>query len=91
MCKSVYVKFPDAQVKDSDVWVNSASILVILPSPEASKKQCTLMISSNLDSGIEVSMSAEDAVEHLQTSIDESMSAGYYLSVDREMYNADAT
>ena len=91
MCKPVYVKFPDAQAKGCDVWVNPTHIIVVLPSPEATKTQCTLMLSSNLDSGIEVAMSAADAVEHLKTSIEESMTSGYYLSADREMYNTDAT
>lgn len=91
MCKPAYVEFPDAQVKGSSVWVNPSHIIVIIPSPEAAKTQCTLMLSSNLDSGIEVEMSADAAVEHLKTSIEAAMNSGYYVAVDRKMYNTDAT
>lgn len=90
MCKAVYVKFPDAQVNNSDVWVNSSSIICILPNPGEGAR-CSLMVSSNLDSGIEVAMSAESAVEHLEQTIHKAMSSGYYLSTEEGMYNANKT
>tara|TARA_B100000131_G_C17622396_1_gene412375 strand:+ start:205 stop:477 length:273 start_codon:yes stop_codon:yes gene_type:complete len=90
MCKAVYVKFPDAQVKGHNVWVNSSSIICVVPNVGEGERS-TLMISSNLDSGIEVAMSAEDAVDHLEQTINTAMSSGYYLSTEEGMYNANKT
>lgn len=89
MSSPIYIEFPDAQVQDSTLWVNVNSIIVVVPGHEA--KTCTLMLSPHLDAGIEVSLSAVDAVARINEGIRNVDSTGYYLPIDERMYNADAT
>lgn len=85
----VFIEFPDAQIEGAKVWVKSDSVIMVLPSP--TEGCCTLMVSSNLDAGIEVSMSPQSAVEKINEAIKGASSNGYYLPIDKRMYNAEAT
>lgn len=85
----VYVEFPDAQVEGVSIWVKSDSIVIIVPGPKDGT--CTLMLSTNLDAGVEVALPAQEAIEKINEAIVSAKGDRYYLSLDNRMYNAEAT
>ena len=89
MSHPVYIEFPDAQVEDSTIWVRSDSVVIIIPRPD--DKACTLMLSTNLDAGVEVAVSVHVAMQKINEAIQGTSDNRYYLPIDERMYNAEAT
>ena len=85
----IFAEFPDSQVEGATIWLNVNRVVVVLPGPQ--KTTSTLMLSNQLDAGIEVTLPVEQVLSVINDAIQQTKQGKYYLHLDKQLYNAEAT